>query len=327
MKILIVGLGSMGKRRIRCLQALGYDDVVGFDPRSDRREEAKIKYKVNTISDYNLNGIDALIVSTPPDLHTLYLKTAVDNKIPAFAEVSVILDHALEIYNYNNEKIFIAPSCTWMYHPMVQEIKAMVCSGKYGKVANFTYHCGQYLPDWHPWENVKDFYVSKRETGACREIVPFELTWLVDIFGYPQEVKGFFTKTMDVEADIEDTYAFSMRFDKNAVGSVIVDVASRFATRSLILNMEFAQLRWNWEDKMIRVYETKTKEWVSHHQPESQAATGYNQNILEEIYVNELKSFFEGIQNPASYPNSVEKDIKILELVYNIENSDGGFLR
>ena len=37
MKFLQIGLGSMGKRRIRCLHALGHRDIVAFDPREDRR--------------------------------------------------------------------------------------------------------------------------------------------------------------------------------------------------------------------------------------------------------------------------------------------------
>ena len=42
MKFLVVGLGSMGKRRVRNLIALGFkDSVSGFDIREDRREETK----------------------------------------------------------------------------------------------------------------------------------------------------------------------------------------------------------------------------------------------------------------------------------------------
>ena len=59
--------------------------------------------------------------------------------------------------------------------------------------------------DWHPWENVTDFYVSNQETNACREMVPFELTWIVDIFGYPEEIIGCYGKTMNVGADINMT--------------------------------------------------------------------------------------------------------------------------
>ena len=46
MKFLIVGLGSMGKRRIRNLQALGHVELAGFDIRKDRRDESKEKYDI-----------------------------------------------------------------------------------------------------------------------------------------------------------------------------------------------------------------------------------------------------------------------------------------
>ena len=41
MKYLVIGLGSMGKRRVRNLLALGIINVAGFDIRKDRRQETK----------------------------------------------------------------------------------------------------------------------------------------------------------------------------------------------------------------------------------------------------------------------------------------------
>ena len=52
MKILIVGLGSMGKRRIRNLKRAGVTDIVGFDPREERRQEAEEKYGVKTVASF-----------------------------------------------------------------------------------------------------------------------------------------------------------------------------------------------------------------------------------------------------------------------------------
>ncbi len=51
MKALQVGLGSMGKRRIRNLLALGITDITGFDKREDTREEAKDKYNIKTTAE------------------------------------------------------------------------------------------------------------------------------------------------------------------------------------------------------------------------------------------------------------------------------------
>lgn len=330
MKFLVVGLGSMGKRRVRCLKALGYNEIIGLDFREDRRNEAEEKYKIKTVRNIetvDLASVNVLIISVPPDKHIDYAKIAIKKKIPAFIEAGVISDHSLEISNelIGNEA-FIAPSCTLKFHPIIKDIKEIITSKKYGIMTNFTFHSGQYLPDWHPWENVKNFYVSKRETGGAREIVPFELTWITDVFGFPKVIKGYYASTMDIGAEIEDSYAFVLKFEKG-IGSVIVDVAARFATRSLIINLEKAQIRWNWEESTLKVFEAINNRWIHYYQPEGKAESGYNKNIIEQMYIDEIDAFIKGIEDKTKYPNTVQNDLKVLELLDKIENSDGGFKR
>ena len=43
MKFLVIGLGSMGKRRIRNLKYLKYKEIIGYDIRRERREEVENK--------------------------------------------------------------------------------------------------------------------------------------------------------------------------------------------------------------------------------------------------------------------------------------------
>jgi len=327
MKFLVIGLGSMGKRRVRCLQALGYSEITGFDLRSDRRSESVEKYSIKaigTISHEEIEQYDAIIISTPPDCHTQYAKMAIDANKPMFIEASVILDEVEEIKKYNINDTFIAPSCTLRFHPMIKGITEMVKSTKYGKITNFSYHSGQYLPDWHPWENVTDFYVSKRETGGGREIVPFELSWMVGTIGWPVDVKGYFEKTIDFGANIEDSYAIVLKYP-SAVGTLIVDVASRYAVRNLVLNLEKAQIQWKWDDECFKLYEVETNQWIEHKQPQVAAADGYNKNIGEGMYVEEVSNFIDGFLGKRAYPNTIDDDIKVLELLNKVEISDGGF--
>ena len=330
-KFLVIGLGSMGKRRIRCLLALGYrnDEIIGMDTREDRRQEVNTKYEIDIVDDIkkiNFSEIKAVIVSLPPDKHAVGAKIAIDNRKPVFIEASVIIDDVLDIQKYNSGDVFIAPSCTMTYHPIIKDIKAIIKSKKYGKVCNFSYHSGQYLPDWHPWENVKDFYAGKRITGGAREIVAFEFTWIVDLLGFPNEVKGHFRKTMDFGCDIEDSYTSSIIFN-DIIGTMIVDVVSRYATRNLIINFEKAHLQWRWDKKTIELYEAETDRWIYFDQPNFKSAGGYNENIGEKMYIEELDTFIKGISDRRLYPNTIEKDIKILEILKSIEESDGGFNR
>jgi predicted dehydrogenase len=322
MKVMIVGLGSMGKRRIRCLKSLGYDSITGYDLREDKRNEAERKYGVKTIANLDDNLLrrsHAVIIATPPDKHNEYIRLAIENKKPVFVEASVILEGLAELNSLaKKQHILIAPSCTMRFHPAINDIRNIVASRQYGKVTNFSYHSGQYLPDWHPWENVEDFYAGRKETGGCREIVPFELTWIVDVMGMPKKVGGFFGKTMDVGADIDDTYVISMDFG-NSYGDMTVDVVSRYATRSLILNMEYGQILWRWDENIVKLYDAVNQRWIYYRSPEGQTAEGYNKNITEDMYVEEIKSFIEAVSGKGKFPNSLDEDIKVLGLLQKIE--------
>lgn len=330
-KFLVIGLGSMGKRRVRCLQALGVlsEDIIGMDQREDRCEEAKEKYGIRIVSDeteVDFSMIKAIIVSLPPDKHFEGIQVALKYNKPVFVEASVVLEDVVKIRDSNVNNVFIAPSGTFIFHPVVKKIKEIIDSGKYGKVGNFSYHSGQYLPDWHPWESVNDFYVSKRITGGAREIVPYELTWLVHLLGYPKQVKGYFRKTVDVGCDIEDSYVCSMDYG-DMLGMLLVDVVGRNALRNLVINFQNAQLQWYCDIDRLEVYDARTGQWETIEIQDMIHEEGYSKNINENMYIDEIDAFLQGIEDPEKYPNTVDQDLQILEILKQIEDSDGGFDR
>lgn len=322
MKIIIFGLGSMGKRRARCLQKLGTYTIIGFDINEKRVEEARLQ-NIEATTDFvalPLSNADAYFICTPPDKHEIYLEYALEFKKPCFVEASVILGKLEKICEVAHEKeIFIAPSCTLLFHPAIVLLQAIITSQQFGKVTNFSYHCGQYLPDWHPWESVKDFYVSNYVTGGCREIVPFELTWITHCFGFPQNAIALYGETMDVGAKIDDTYAISLQC-KDSFGVMLVDVTSRYATRHLILNFERGQIHWRWDENCLNVFDVATQQWEKRSfEPKASSAEGYNKNISEEMYIHEVAAFLNGLKNAKHYPNDLIKDIKILKLLNRLE--------
>jgi len=329
MKFLIMGLGSMGKRRIRNLLALGYksEQILGFDLRKDRTQEAKELYNVNTINELESikwKEIDAVIISTPPDKHLVCMKIAADHKLPMFVEASVIVQGLEEFDEYTTKnKILVAPSCTFRFHPSIKLIKKIVHSKEFGKVTNYNYISGQYLRDWHPWEDIKDFYVSKRETSGSREIVPFELTWLIDVFGFPEEIASYNVKTYDFGVDIDDTYISILKYP-NFIGGLTVETVARQAVRQLIVNFENGQILWDWNTKKIRVFNAIEKRWIIYEEPLGKAMEGYHPNIVEEMYIEEMKSFIEGVQGKNVYPNTLKDDIKILKFLSLMESANKG---
>ena len=330
MNFLIVGLGSMGKRRIRCLKALGYEinDIAGFDVREDRRKEAEQKYGIKTYSDIE-NALEtenpsALVISVPPDFHHIYIEIALEKGIHFFVEASVV-DTNMDIIKekLRNTDIVAAPSATLLFHPAIKIISEIIKNGELGKISNIIFHSGQYLPDWHTYEKVSEYYVSNPTTGGAREIVPFELTWLTHLFGFPKRVCGNVRKTINIEGaeEIDDTYNFLLDY-KDFMATFTIDVVSRYATRRLLINGDEKQLQWDWNLNQIQVYDPIKTKWENVPYEMKSAEAGYNPNIGENMYVDELNAFIQAIEGKGPFISSMENDHKVLKLLYAIEQAD-----
>jgi len=334
MKFLVIGLGSMGKRRVRNLIALGYkEDVIGFDPRVDRTDEAQ-EYGIEVFNDFDKafksQEIDAFLISTPPNLHMKYAYFAAENNVSCFIEASVvdsekILNLSLMIKNKN---ILMAPSCTMRYYPGPMKIKELLQKNIIGKVLNYNYHTGQYLPDWHPWENIEDFYVSNPDTGGAREIVPFELTWINDIFGNANPLACVKRKLTDMPADIDDIYHCLLEYPNNVIGNLTVEVVSRpKAVREFRVIGSKGEIVFSADSNSVKFINTEMDDWEIILFEDGTVEDGYINP--EEPYINEVKDFVANTilamnGKVTNYPNTLEDDYKILQNLYRLEDISEG---
>lgn len=330
MKYLVIGLGSMGKRRVRNLQALGIKQVAGFDTRADRRQETHEKYGIQVFNDLEeamKNFVpEAFMISTPPDLHMHYAYYAYAHGVSCFIEASVVdADKIKKLSSLvQNSKIIMAPSCTMRYFPGPKKIKELIRAGEIGSVLNVNYQTGQYLPDWHPWEDIRDFYVSKRETGAAREIVPFELTWLNDIFGRSTALACVKAKLSDMSADIDDVYHCILRYDSNTIANITVEVISRpKACRDMRIIGSKGEIVFSADTNSVRYINTSMKEWEEFNFDKGTIESQYINP--EEPYIAEVRDFVSALEknDQSLFPNSLDDDYEILQTLYSLEKIAG----
>ena len=326
MKFLIIGLGSMGKRRVRNLQALGFADIAGFDTRDDRCAEVKVKYKIPIYFDFILAldsfAPDVLIISTPPEFHMKYAFVGLERELPCFIEASVIeSEKILELHNrIKNTPLLIAPSCTMIYNSGPAKVKELIGLGVIGKPLNINYQTGQYLPDWHPWEKIEDFYVSNRSTGGCKEIVPFELTWLIDVFGKPEALACVKDKLTNINANIDDIYHCLLRFPKNVLANLTVEVISRpKATRELRILGSEGEIVFSSDENCVRYINTRSDNWVRFDLDNGTIEEDYINP--EEPYIAEMKDFVKAVTqgDKSIYPNNLLSDHHTLQVLSKLE--------
>ena len=164
MVVLVIGLGSMGKRRIRLITQnfKGYT-VAGVDGRSDRRREAASQFGIQVYPDLDTalscQNSDVAFISTSPESHPQLILKCLESRLHVFTEINLIdINHRklFETAEINNLELFV--SSTPMYRKEIEYIKENVNNWRKKEKCRYMYHVGQYLPDWHTWESYKDFF-------------------------------------------------------------------------------------------------------------------------------------------------------------------------
>jgi predicted dehydrogenase len=205
------------------------------------------------------------------------------------------------------------------FHPAVRVIKERLAAGAIGRPLAFTHHVGQYLPDWHPWEDYRTFYGARRETGAAREIVPFELNWLTGLFGGIASVACLRGKLSALDADIDDIYSTLLEFEGGIFGSMVVDAISRPALRKARIVGEEGTLEWDWAARKVTEWRAADPEWREFADPPPVEGPG-GAWVAENMYIDEMGAFLEAVEHGADrYPFSVEQDYELLGVLLELE--------
>lgn len=324
MKIIIVGLGSMGKRRIRLLKQ--YDSnmyLIGVDSRVDRLQEVEDQFQIPTYGDLN-EAIRkekpeiAFICASPLSHHDITIQ-CIKQGIHIFSELNLINKNHQEIIDLaRTHRIQLFLSSTLLYRKEIQYLIDKLHESD--QKVHYRYHVGQYLPDWHPWENVNDFFVSNRETNGCRELLAIELPWIQKAFGEIKAVTVIKDTLTSLKLAYPDSYIVVMEHDSGHKGVLNVDVASRKAIRNLEIYSENLHLFWDGTPNGFKAFDIEKKELVSLQLYEYiQQDSNYAANIIENAYLEEIYAFFKEMDGIPAALHFFEEDIQILKLIDRIE--------
>ncbi len=325
MKLLIVGLGSMGKRRARLARGMDASiQISGVDTTESRRTEAEglgITAYASIGEAVTADKFDAALVCTAPITHAGIISELLDAGLPVFTELNLVSDGYEENMKKAKEKglpLFL--SSTMLYRGETQYIKRQVEA--FAKPVNYIYHIGQYLPDWHPWENYKNFFVGDKRTGGVREIFGIDLPWLLDTFGPVKSLHVEKDKISQLEVDYPDSYFVTLRHENGVKGMLAVDVVSPKAVRNFECYGEGLHLFWEGNPKSLYTFDHDKGEKLPVNTYESfEHDSRYSDNIVENAYVDELANFFAVLKGAEQPRYSFEKDLETIRLIEAIEEA------
>ncbi|WP_024467914.1 Gfo/Idh/MocA family oxidoreductase [Treponema pedis] len=317
----IIGLGSMGKRRARLLKQLNENyQLVGVDTRIDRREEFKGLFSCDVFSDIATalsNKIcTAVFICTSPMSHS-NIKSQVDKyKLHTFSEINLLSDGYDDVIDMDNTRSFL--SSTQLY---TKEISTLMTIIDKKDVYFYTYHVGQYLHDWHPWDKQEEFFVFNKDTNGCREILAIQLPWIVECFGAVDKVKTVSGKFTSMNIAFPDVYTIILQHANGSIGCLTVDVVARNPINDLKIQNETTLIEWNGEPNSLKVFNLQDKKFdVLQLYEKITHSNNYSVKIIEEPYLEEIKDFLKGVEDcDHQFKYSYKKDAYIINLLDLIE--------
>ena len=324
MKVLVIGYGSMGKRRIRLLKNLiGNVEIICVDSNSERLhqiDEADLKSHDNIAAAINEKP-DIAFVCTSPGNHAEIILMLVNAGINVFTELNLVDTNYDKIIKTAKEKnVTVFMSSTLLYNRQIAKIDELVKQND--KPLTYIYHIGQYLPDWHSWESYKDFFIGKKETNGVREILAIQLPWLINTFGKISSVKVNSQKCTDLDIDFNDSIVANFTHENGNIGVFVADVVSRKAVTYLEIIGEDIHLFWHGHNDDLTVYNTKTKKIETIYAYNNVEHTdGYADNIIENQYSDEIADFLDVVYKGTIPRYSIEKDKYTLSIIDSIERS------
>jgi predicted dehydrogenase len=322
MKALIVGYGSMGRRRIRLLQQLVEGiEIICVDSNPERKKQAtESGLKVfDNLSTAIEEKPDIAFVCTSPGHHSEIILTLVNAEINVFTELNLISDDYDRIISTIQEKeVTVFMSSTMLYNKQIQKIDELVKSTN--KPVTYIYHIGQYLPDWHPWESYKDFFIGKKETNGVREILAIQLPWIINTFGKISKVNTNAQRCTKLDIDFNDSIVSNFMHENGNIGVFVADTVSRKATTSLEVIGEDLHIIWHGHNDDLQVYNIETKELETISMYENiEHREGYADNIIENQYSDEIQDFLNAVSKGTTPRYSIAQDKYTLSVIDEIE--------
>ncbi len=318
-KFLFTGLGSIGRRHVRNLKALIPCEVLAYRVRNEDLGDFGRENDIRVFRDLDEALAEkplAVFVTNPTAFHLDTARRAAERGMHLFIEKP--LSHSLEkvdefIALAEKKKLTVLLGYKMRFHKSIRKIKELVELGAIGRVLSARSHYGGYLPAWHPWEDYRRLYSSRKDLGGGIVLdATHEIDYLYWLVGDVAEVKAFTGKLSDLEIETEDTASLLFRFKSGAFGHVHMTYAQSPESRACEVIGTEGTARWDQTRKTVELYTRGSGKWETFPEGEHYDSNG-------DMFVEEMKHFLACLAGNEKPVHSLQDSKRVLEIALQVK--------
>ena len=312
MKILICGLGSIGKRHASNLLYLKKENLIFFRERNLDLNDNNLTKKKSFISlakalnqnpdvaficNTTSKHIDTAIECAKKGCH-LFIEKPLSNNLKKLKILESIV---------KKNKIKVMIGYNMRFHPLMIKIKKLLKNKKLGSVYNVQSEWSEYLPDWHPWENYKYTYpAQKKMGGGCSLTLSHELDSMYWLFGTIKKVKNFKIFKY-LGGNVDTSSDFLIEFNNNIIGYSHIDFLGKPHIRKLYISGTKKKVFFDYYKNQMKI--------INRSGDIKSIKVKFKKN---DMYLEEIKYFLKCIKNNIKPLPGIEESKYILNKFLSI---------
>jgi len=316
MKILFIGLGSIGKRhlknvkqylsenkiisQIHCLKSKKTTSLLKSSKSMD--DVDKILYSISDLDkDY-----DCIFITNPTHMHYDTLKNVIEKGRYFFLEKPAFDNYKYDISFINDDlskRIYVAAPLR--YTPVFEKVKSIIENKKIYSLRSI---CSTYLPNWRPNQDYKKVYSAHKDQGGGVSIdCIHELDYITDLVGFPEKIYNLQDKVSNLEVSCEDVSIYVAR-TKDAFIELHLDYFGKKGRREVELITENGLIRGDFINKTV--YNSQSSKDMKFE---------YDTNYM---YVKEIEYFFDMVCKDKGNWNNIYEAVKLLKIIKESEENE-----
>jgi predicted dehydrogenase len=330
MKFLIAGLGSVGRRHLRNLRALGEQDILLYRTHHASLPDDELAgFPVETDLGRALaHRPEAVIIANPTALHLEVAIPAAKAGCHIFLEKPISaslgrLDELAATARRSGSRIQVG--FQFRFHPSLRKAAELIRAGAIGQVLTAHVSWGEYLPNWHPWEDYRQSYAARADLGGGVIVTlthPLDyLRWLVGEVGSLWAFSGHLSP---LELDVEDMAEIGLRFDGGAIGGLHLNYVQRPPVHRLEIVGTGGTLRWDNADGVLHLLRLPAPFGTWSADPPAPVVeqfalpSGFERNHL---FLEQMRSFLAVARGEAAPACSLEDGVRALQMALGARRS------
>lgn len=251
-KIVVIGLGSIGKRHINNLrimypqsQILGVSSS-GCVPDSTQTNVDRLSISLQEAVEFNPHFA---IVASPATYHLQHTRSLLGANIPVLIEKPITADiHETEelIALVRQANVPVSVAYCLRYLPAAHIVKTVIEQNKLGSIYNIHAHVGQYLPDWRKDKNYRlSVSASIKLGGGVLLELSHELDYLQWLVGDLNYQYGILRHTKELDLEVEEIADIVLTTELGTVCSIHMDFIQKKPHRYCDFIGEKGSLHWD----------------------------------------------------------------------------------